>query len=63
MAPLGNLYDLPVYLDVGLANETMITFPAGTHSECVHMRIDDLRKLTQPKIVSLGQLDVAAAAL
>jgi prolyl-tRNA editing enzyme YbaK/EbsC (Cys-tRNA(Pro) deacylase) len=57
------VYDLPVYLDVGVANETMITFPAGSHSECVHMRTDDLRKLTQPKIVSLAQFDIVAAAL
>ena len=59
MPPVGILYDLPVYLDSDLANEGMITFSAGSHTECVHMRTEDFRKLTQPKIVSLARLQVA----
>ena len=60
MPPIGILYDLPVYLDAELAKEVMITFPAGTHQDCIHMRTDDLRKLTQPKIVSLSCIQAAA---
>jgi Ala-tRNA(Pro) deacylase len=61
MPPIGTLYDLPVYLDADLASETMITFPAGTHSQCVHMRMDDLRKLTAPKILPISRLHAVAA--
>ena len=59
MPPIGILYDLPVYLDVDLANESMITFNAGTHNDCIHMRIDDFRELTQPRIVSIARLQFA----
>jgi Ala-tRNA(Pro) deacylase len=59
MPPVGVLYDMPVYLDAELAREVMITFPAGSHAECVHMRTDDLKKLVQPTIVSLARLHTA----
>jgi Ala-tRNA(Pro) deacylase len=59
MPPIGILYHLPVYLDADLANETMITFNAGTHQECVHMRISDFRKLTQPHVVSITRFQTA----
>jgi Ala-tRNA(Pro) deacylase len=61
MPPVGVLYDMPVYLDVDLAREVMITFPAGSHEECIHMRTDDLKKLTQPTIVSLAREHSAMA--
>ena len=60
MPAVGTLYDIPVYLDAELAAETMITFPAGTHSQCVHMRTEDFRKLAQPAILPLGRLHPAA---
>jgi Ala-tRNA(Pro) deacylase len=59
MPPIGILYHLPVYLDADLANETMITFNAGTHQECVHMRTSDFRKLTQPHVVSITRFQTA----
>jgi Ala-tRNA(Pro) deacylase len=59
MPPIGILYGLPVYLDCDLAAEAMITFSAGTHRECFHMRTSDFRTLTQPKVVSLARLAVA----
>lgn len=59
MPAVGTLYEVPVYLDAELANEAVITFPAGTHSACVHMRTDDFRKLVQPKI--LGRTHALAA--
>jgi Ala-tRNA(Pro) deacylase len=63
MPPIGILYDLPVYLDSDLANETMITFNAGTHQESVHMRMADFRQLTQARIVALARLQFAGHGL
>jgi len=57
--PIGMLYGLPVYLDSDLANEPMISFSAGTHHECMHMRMSDFRKLTFPTVVSLARVQTA----
>jgi Ala-tRNA(Pro) deacylase len=57
MPALGILYDLPVYLDSSLANEAMITFNAGNHEECVHMRMADFVRVTKPTVVSLAALE------
>jgi len=54
MPPLGVLYGLAVYLDSDLASESMMTFPAGTHQACVHMRTADFQKLTDAKVFSLA---------
>lgn len=59
MPPLGIIFGLPTYLDSELANEAMITFNAGTHHECVHMRMTDFRKLTKPTVVSLTRVQAA----
>lgn len=59
MPPLGVLFDLPVYLDSELAGEVMITFNAGTHHECVHMKTADFKKLTKPTVVALTRLQAA----
>jgi Ala-tRNA(Pro) deacylase len=59
MPPIGILFDLPVYLDSELANEAMITFNAGTHRECIHMRTADFCMMNKPKIVSLARLQLA----
>jgi Ala-tRNA(Pro) deacylase len=63
MPPLGVLYGLPVTLDADLASETMITFAAGRHTESIHMRIEDFRKLTQPQIAALTRLETTTGAL
>ena len=59
MPPIGILFDLPVYLDNELAHEAMITFNAGTHQECVHMRMEDFRRLNKPIVVALTRLQAA----
>jgi len=55
MPPFGNLYDMPVYLDSGLAAEEMITFNAGTHRDVVHMHTADFLKLVRPTLISLAR--------
>jgi len=45
MPPFGNLYDMPVYADVSLAENEEITFTAGTHRELVRMNWGDMARL------------------
>jgi Ala-tRNA(Pro) deacylase len=53
MPPFGNLYDLPVYADVSLAENEEITFSAGTHREVVRMRWEDWLRLVNPTVDQL----------
>ena len=50
MPPLGNLFNLPVYVDERLANEKYIVFNAGTHRDAIHMRFTDFSRITNPVI-------------
>lgn len=61
MPALGNLYDLPVYLDEGLAQEPEITFLAGTHSESVTIPTPAFERLARPIRVSLAAHPAGAA--
>ncbi len=55
MAPFGNLFGLPVFVDAALAGEEMIAFNAGTHRDVVHMRFADFQRLVNPSIVNLSR--------
>lgn len=55
MPPLGNLYDMPVYLDSSLTGEEQIAFNAGTHRDVVHMHTADYRRLVQPTVITLAR--------
>lgn len=59
MPPIGNLYDMPLYLDSDLAKEDIIAFAAGTHRETIHMHMGDFRVMTGPKVVHLARMQVA----
>ncbi|HWB82819.1 MAG TPA: YbaK/EbsC family protein [Bryobacteraceae bacterium] len=61
MPPIGPLYQLPVYLDSGLAEEDIITFNGGTHRDVVHMRTEDFLRLVSPTVVSLARASVYKA--
>ncbi len=50
MPPVGPLYGLPVYLAGGLLRAERIAFNAGTHTETVAMRLEDFRRLVQPRV-------------
>jgi Ala-tRNA(Pro) deacylase len=61
MPPFGNLYDMPVYADSGLAEHEEITFNAGTHRELMRLTWADMVRLVDPQIVNLTQrMEVAA---
>lgn len=53
MPPFGNLYDIPVYADVNLAENEEITFSAGSHRELVRMHWADMQRLVGPTIHEL----------
>jgi Ala-tRNA(Pro) deacylase len=50
MPPLGNLYELPVYVDASLAKERFIFFPAGSHHETVEIWYEDFERLVHPMV-------------
>jgi Ala-tRNA(Pro) deacylase len=52
--PLGNLYDLPVYMSEELTRDEQITFNAGTHEDAIRMLFQDYRELAQPRLIDLG---------
>lgn len=53
MPPFGNLYDMPVYADVTLAENEEITFSAGSHRELVRLKWDDMLRLVNPTMDKL----------
>jgi Ala-tRNA(Pro) deacylase len=50
MPPLGNLYDLPTYVDKHLAQQDYIVFEAGTHTDAIKMSFSDYEKIVKPKL-------------
>jgi Ala-tRNA(Pro) deacylase len=57
MPPIGQLFDLPVYLDERLAQEKHIVFSAGTHRDAIHMRMEDYLLLAEPLITRFAYLE------
>ena len=53
MPPLGNLYDMDVYVDDSLLEDDNIAFNAGNHSELVQMRYEDWANLVKPKVLHI----------
>ena len=53
MPPFGPLYGMPVYLDAGLACQSVLAFNGGTHRDEIHMSTAEYRRVASPQIVSL----------
>ena len=47
MAPFGNLYGLPVYVDRSLSADEEIIFNAGSHFETLRMKYSDFERLVK----------------
>lgn len=58
--PFGTLYNLPVYIDKGLANMPEIVFRAGSHTETIRMAYEDYARLVKPEVVDIGRKMAAA---
>jgi Ala-tRNA(Pro) deacylase len=54
MAPFGNLYNLPTYVDKHLAEQDYIVFEAGTHTDAIKMGYRDYEKIVKPKVADLS---------
>jgi len=54
MPPFGNLYNIPVYVAVALAEDEDIAFNAGTHRELVRMKYTDYERLVKPTLVKFS---------
>ena len=61
MAPFGNLYGLPVYVDKSLAEDKEIVFNAGTHVDTIRIKYADFARLVRPVIIDAAiRLEMAA---
>ena len=54
MAPFGNLYELPVYVDASLSEDDSITFNAGTHADAIRMPYDAYERLVRPVVATFS---------
>lgn len=50
MPPLGNLYDMDVFVTESLSEDDEISFNAGTHTELIQMKYRDYENLVHPHI-------------
>ena len=55
MPPFGNLYDVAVYADEGLAEDEEIAFNAGSHKELVRLAYADFARLVEPTLASFAR--------
>ena len=53
MPPFGNLWNLDVYVAEKLAEDELIAFNAGTHTELIQMSYVDFEWLVAPQVVRL----------
>jgi Ala-tRNA(Pro) deacylase len=53
MPPLGELYNLPVYVDDEIHRDYQITFNAGTHEDVIRMLYKDYQALVHPKVMDI----------
>jgi Ala-tRNA(Pro) deacylase len=51
MAPLGNLYHVPVYVDKSLTDDEEIVFNAGTHVDTIRIKFADFVRLVRPTVI------------
>lgn len=55
MAPFGNLYDVPVFVDQALREDEAITFNAGTHTDTIRMAYADFERLVGPVVAEFSE--------
>lgn len=55
MAPFGNLYDVPVFVDQALREDESITFNAGTHTDTIRMAYADFERLVGPVVAEFSK--------
>jgi len=54
MPPLGNLFDMHVYVDEALTREKSLAFNAGSHTELVQMPMASFLELVNPRVARIS---------
>ena len=54
MPPFGNLYEVPVYVEVALAEDETIVFRAGTHTDTMSLSYADFERLVEPTLAAFA---------
>ena len=57
MPPFGNLFDMEVFVSAHLAEDELIAFDAGTHTELIQLAYNDFADLVSPVTVRLSNKD------
>jgi len=52
MPPFGNLYGIPVYVDSSLAEDRVIFFRAGNHTDTMSLKYADFSRLVNPIVAA-----------
>jgi Ala-tRNA(Pro) deacylase len=55
LPPFGNLFGLPVYLDLAVAEHDELYFSAGNHAQTVRIHYRDYERLVRPRVVRLTE--------
>ncbi len=54
MPPFGSMYNVPVYVDQALTEDSAIVFPVGTHRDTMKVAYSDYARLAQPIVASFA---------
>ncbi len=54
MPPFGNLYEMDVFVASSLAEDELIAFNAGSHTEVVQMAFQDFDRLVRPVVLNFS---------
>jgi len=52
--PFGRLYGMLTLMDSSLASDEYIVFQAGTHEDCIRMKMSEFKRLVEPRIVDFS---------
>ncbi len=52
--PFGNLYGLPTYVDISLAECSDIVFQAGTHEDTIRISFEDYKRTAEPQMADFA---------
>ena len=54
MPPFGTIFNLPVVVDLSVAEQEFIAFNAGTHRDVIHMSYSDYARLINPAVAKFA---------
>lgn len=63
MPPLGNLFGLPVLVDVSIEAQEFIAFTAGTHRDVLRMSFSDFSKQVNPLTADFATIESLVAGI